>query len=76
MHSPNLHTASMRHLIKFRNFLKKRPFLLLRLCDVLKVLDLPNFLKFGTDIHHNTTFPTVNSKLAFRIHAQGTFYLS
>ena len=42
MRSSNLHTTSMRHLIKFRTFLKKRRFLL-RLCEVLKVLDLEIF---------------------------------
>ena len=41
MRLPNLHTAPMRHLIKFRSFLKKAGFY----CDVLKVLHLAKFSK-------------------------------
>ena len=40
MRLPNLHTAPMRHLIKFRTFLNKAGLL-----DVLKVLHLPKFSK-------------------------------
>ena len=42
MRLPNLHTAPMRHLFKFRTFLKKAVFIAKakRLCDVLKVLHL------------------------------------
>ena len=69
MRLPDLHTAPMRHLIKFRAFLKKAGFIAKTksLCDVLKVLHLVNFLKFGTDIQNKTKFPNINAKLLFSI---------
>ena len=53
MRLSNLHTAPMGHLIKIRIFSKTSDGFLGKtksLCDVLKVLHLLNFLKFGADI--------------------------
>ena len=53
MRLPNLHTAPMRHLVKFRTFLKKAGFYGKNktLCDVLKVLHLAKF----SEIWHRYT---------------------
>ena len=65
MRSSNLHTASMRHLIKFRTFLKKRRFLL-RLCDVLKVLDLAKFSEIWHRYTPQRNVPDHQLKITFQ----------
>ena len=81
MHLPNLHTAPMRHLIKFRTFLKKAGFYCINQTFVRRFegLTLGQILENLAQIYktRQSFRPlTQNYFSAFRFRAQGTFYLS
>ena len=68
MRLSNLHTAPMRHLIKFRTSLKKRRFLLQnpKVCDVLKVLYLAKFSKISHRYTRQHKVPDHQLKITFQ----------